>query len=287
MKKMRAILAGLLLACVMPFAAQAVQQTSAVEVLEPAQTELPAQVQIVQRQQLPQNLSVLPMAQMGKTYAVTKAEALKANCKRAYLTFDDTVSDVTVQMLDTMKQYGVHATFFVTGKADPDILRRMQAEGHAVGNHSTSHDYKRIYTSSAGFWADFKEQQEYLNSVLGYYPTLMRFPGGSNNTVSHKYGGKNIMYQLAREVTNAGYTYFDWNVSPEDATTKPLSADTIAQRVLSQAKGKKDIIVLMHHSAPRSTSAQALPAIIEGLQAQGFVFLPLTEDAFNRQFLTP
>lgn len=287
MKKIRALLAGMMLACVLPFAAQAVQGMDVVEVVEPVQTELPAQIQVVRQQQVPQNLSVLPMAEMGKNYAQQKAEELKANCKRAYLTFDDTVSDVTVQMLDTLQQYQVPATFFVTGKGDPAILQRMQAEGHAIGNHTTSHDYKKLYSSSAGFWADFNEQQEYLNSVLGYYPTLMRFPGGSNNTVSYKYGGKWMMNQLAKEVTNAGYTYFDWNVSPEDATSKPLAASTIAQRVLSQAQGKKDIIVLMHHSAPRSTSAQALPAIIEGLQAQGFVFLPLTEDSFNRQFLTP
>lgn len=282
MKKFGALLGGLVLAWMLPFLVQGAEAPA----VEPAQ-ELPPVVQIVTQQQVPDVPSILPMAEMGKTYAQQKAEELKANCKRAYLTFDDTVSDVTIRMLDTLQQYQVPATFFVTGKADPEILLRMKNEGHAVGNHTTSHDYQKLYTSSAGFWADFYEQQEYLNSVLGYYPTILRFPGGSNNTVSYKYGGKGIMYQLAREVTDAGYTYFDWNVSPEDATSKPLPAATITQRVLSQAKNQKDIIVLMHDSAPRSTSADALPAIIEGLQAQGFVFLPLTEDAFNRQFLKP
>lgn len=282
MKKFGAILAGLVMACMLPFVAQGAE----VSAVTP-QMELPPTVQVLKQQQLPEVPSILPMAEMGKSYAQQKAEELKANCKRAYLTFDDTVSDVTIRMLDTLQQYHVPATFFVTGKADPEILLRMKAEGHAVGNHTTSHDYKKLYSSSAGFWADFNEQQEYLNSVLGYYPTILRFPGGSNNTVSYQYGGKGIMYQLAREVTDAGYTYFDWNVSPEDASVKPVPAATITQRVLSQAKSQKDIIVLMHDSAPRSTSADALPAIIEGLQAQGFVFLPLTEDSFNRQFLKP
>lgn len=282
MKKFGAVLAGLVMACILPFMAQGAEAS----VVTP-EVELPPTVQVLKQQQLPEVPSILPMAEMGKNYAQQKAEELKANCKRAYLTFDDTVSDVTIRMLDTLQQYHVPATFFVTGKADPEILLRMKAEGHAVGNHTTSHDYKRLYSSSAGFWADFNEQQEYLNSVLGYYPTILRFPGGSNNTVSYKYGGKGIMKQLAGEVTNAGYTYFDWNVSPEDASAKPVPAATITQRVLSQAKNQKDIIVLMHDSAPRSTSADALPAIIEGLQAQGFVFLPLTEDSFNRQFLKP
>ena len=202
-----------------------------------------------------------------------------------YLTFDDAPSQNTVSILNTLRDYEAPATFFVTGKADASILLRMRDEGHAIGNHTLSHDYARIYKSPQAFWNDFDAQGRYLQGVLGYLPTLIRFPGGSNNTVSYNYGGRSVMKTICYQAKQYGYLYFDWNVSSGDADKTTVPKDTIVRNVLNGCKNKTDAVVLMHQSSYKTTTAQALPEIIRGLQDMGFVFVRLNEDSVRPQFL--
>ena len=205
--------------------------------------------------------------------------------KKVYLTFDDAPSQNTVSILNTLRDYEAPATFFVTGKADASILLRMRDEGHAIGNHTLSHDYARIYKSPQAFWNDFDAQGRYLQGVLGYLPTLIRFPGGSNNTVSYNYGGRSVMKTICYQAKQYGYLYFDWNVSSGDADKTTVPKDTIVRNVLNGCKNKTDAVVLMHQSSYKTTTAQALPEIIRGLQDMGFVFVRLNEDSVRPQFL--
>lgn len=209
----------------------------------------------------------------------------KFNTKRAYLTFDDGVSANTITILDTLKKYNVKASFFITGKSDPEILKRIVQEGHIIGNHTASHDYKYIYSSIDNFWADFNEEQEYLKSVTGKAPIFVRFPGGSNNTVSTHYGNKQIMNTLTAQMKEKGYLYVDWNVSSGDASGKTLPKNTIVNNVLEGCKGKSEAIVLMHQISSKTTTAQALPEIIEGLQKMGFDIVALSDSSYLPQFL--
>lgn len=192
-----------------------------------------------------------------------------------YLTFDDGPSGITEQVLDTLDSYGVKASFFVIGvenaKYQP-LMKRMADAGHCVALHTYSHSYKTIYASSEAFWKDIGEMQHIVAENTGAAPTIFRFPGGSSNSVCKKYGGKGLMKRLANEAEEKGYTYIDWNVSAEDSNGGHPSAQTIAQRVLRGCKGKKCAVVLMHDSAACKATMQALPAIIEGLQEQGFTF---------------
>lgn len=207
--------------------------------------------------------------------------------KRAYLTFDDGASAVSLSILKTLKENNIKATFFITGQGNPDIVKQIYDEGHAIGNHSSSHLYSYIYSSTDAFWEDFNKQQEFLKEVTGEYPTILRFPGGSNNTVSNKYNN-GIMNILTKDVTEKGYTYFDWNVSGQDAVSStPTPASKIVSSVVEGAKNKDNIIILLHHTGVKSTTAEALPAIIEALKAEGYTFLPLSEYSFNNQFLKP
>ncbi len=212
-----------------------------------------------------------------------KEENTEEAGKVAYLTFDDSVSENTEKILDILKENSVKATFFLTGKADPAILKRMSEEGHTIGNHTMTHDYASIYKDSDGFWSDFYAEEEYIESVIGEKPVMMRFPGGSNNTVSNKYN-KNIMKQLIQEANEKGYAYIDWNVSAGDATGKPASKEDIVGNVINGAKNKDKIVVLMHQTKPKATTVEALPEIIRQLKAQGYEILPLTESSFRPQF---
>ena len=111
----------------------------------------------------------------------------------------------------------------------------------------------------------------------------MRFPGGSNNTVSKKYK-KGIMSDLTTQVQIKGYAYVDWNVDSGDASGNNVAATRIKNNVLRQAKNKNSICVLMHDTSSKGTTVKALPGIIEGLKKQGYKFEVLTEKTYGYHF---
>ena len=200
--------------------------------------------------------------------------------KVCYLTFDDGPSYVTPQVLDTLKRYNVKATFFVvgaycTGDNNVKMLKRMAAEGHAIALHCNNHTYAKVYASEAAYFADLSAVSKKVEAATGMQSMVVRFPGGTSNTAS-RYYTKGLMTTLSKKLLAMGYAYFDWNVSSGDAAGGVQSAYTIANNVLTRAKGQNKICVLMHDGAGKRTTAQALPAIIEGLKKQGYSFAVLT-----------
>lgn len=209
--------------------------------------------------------------------------------KIAYLTFDDGPSvENTPRVLDTLRRERIHGTFFVNAKSDSDslnLMKRAVTEGNAIGNHTLTHNYAKIYRNVEAFCADFAENEDLIERATGVRTKIMRFPGGSNNGVSAQYGGQGIMPKIAAEMKRQGYVYFDWNVSSGDAAGTEVPSQRIIENVLSQAQGKEKVIVLMHDSSVKKTSAEALPTIIQGLRQQGFSFAKLEADSYSYQFL--
>ncbi len=210
-----------------------------------------------------------------QSYAeLEKTKAEEKDAPRVYLTFDDGPSDNTEKILDTLAKYNVKATFFIIGKQGGKaaaLYRRLADEGHAVGNHTYSHKYSEIYSSTEKFWEQYEKNDEFFYTLTGRHLTLLRFPGGSNNTVSERYC-RGIMNKLTRQAKERGINYFDWNVSSLDAEAEHQKKSVIINAVLSQCKGKKRAVVLMHDNSTKKTTAEALPEIIETLKARGFVF---------------
>lgn len=202
--------------------------------------------------------------------ALEKGETVK---KIAYLTFDDGPSKNTSKILDILKKYNIRATFFVNGKPGfKDIYIRIYKEGHGIGNHTYCHEYNEIYTSVD----DFKSDVNKLNRLLieyGIKPNhMLRFPGGSNNTVSKKYGGDIIMEELVQVMSEEGYKYYDWNVTSGDACSQGLTKDAIVQNVINGCKGKKNAVILFHDLNPKISTVEALPEIIEYLLSENYEF---------------
>lgn len=197
-----------------------------------------------------------------------------------YLTFDDGPSDNTLKILDILDLYGIKATFFVVATAKTEYLPIIQSRGHAIGLHSASHKYSVIYADVNSYLADIQQVSDTVNNIIGLRSNIMRFPGGSSNTVSAKYC-KGIMTDLTARIPDLGYSYYDWNVSSGDASAAKVSADKIVNNVLNGAKGKGSICVLMHDTAAKNTTVEALPAVIEGLDAMGFRFAAVTADVFG------
>ena len=203
--------------------------------------------------------------------------------KKAYLTFDDGPSELTPELLDVLREHQVKATFFVNGKEDSrslELYRRKQKEGHALGNHTYSHHYHRIYAGLDEFMEDFKELEELLASTTGTRPRIMRFPGGSNNTVSRSVAGYDIMPRIIQKVLAEGYQYFDWNIYGFDGNMPVPSSEEIARAVLHQSQQQemqgKDLHILLHDNHFNKTTLQALPQIIEELKQKGYHFKTLT-----------
>ncbi|MGC5325919.1 exo-beta-N-acetylmuramidase NamZ domain-containing protein [Brevibacillus sp. SYSU BS000544] len=217
------------------------------------------------------------------------APPVQSSEKVAYLTFDDGPSKVTLKVLNILKQEKVPATFFIVGKSikgNEGILKQTVAEGHSIGNHTFSHNYKAIYRDRESFMKDVEAGNQAIEKVIGYRPTMFRFPGGSNNTVSKKaqnpavYGkDKWIMYELVDAIKASGYQYFDWNVSSGDASGMNYTASEAIAQVKGSSKNKRELVILLHDAASKENTANALPEIISYLKAQGYTFKVLDHNS--------
>ena len=126
------------------------------------------------------------------------------------LTFDDGPSPNTDRILEILDRYGVKATFFVvgrTGEADQERMRRIVAAGHAIGMHSWSHDYKKVYASVEDFLAEFDRLYQWIYEITGVYPSVFRFPGGSINSYD-----RGVYQEIIAEMTRRGFVYYDWKI---------------------------------------------------------------------------
>lgn len=196
--------------------------------------------------------------------------------KVIYLTFDDGPSANTARLLDVLDQYNVKATFFVVNTGYTDILSRMAQAGHAIGIHSATHDYDKIYASEDAFFSDLYQMRDIIAEKSGVTTTLMRFPGGSSNTVSSFNPG--IMTRLTKEVERRGYQYFDWNVSSGDADGAK-TADEVFANVVQGVCGRSVSVVLQHDS--KGFSVDAVEEIIKWGLDNGFTFAALTPGSYG------
>ncbi|MGG4442046.1 exo-beta-N-acetylmuramidase NamZ domain-containing protein [Brevibacillus fortis] len=212
----------------------------------------------------------------------------KTSEKIAYLTFDDGPSPVTLRILDTLKEHQVKATFFIVGRevaGHEAILKRIVAEGHAVGGHSYSHNYQLVYKNMESFFADLEKGSQMIEKATGVKPTVFRYPGGSTNTVSLKYQDPKrynkqhtVMNAIKAEAKQRGYTFIDWNVTNGDARSNKYTAAQTLANIKQQVKSQKEIVVLMHDSSTKSPTAEALSEIISFLKEKGYRFEVIQAD---------
>lgn len=200
------------------------------------------------------------------------------------LTFDDGPSKTTPDVLNALNAAGVHATFFVVATGHNEkylpLLTEAVSAGHQIALHSASHEYSDIYRSSEAYWADIALLKEriapYVDAESIRY---LRFPGGSTNTVSHRYGGRQIMQQLKAQAEQKGYAWIDWNVCAEDATASHPNAAQILRNVQNDAKDQPICVVLMHDTNATHETVKALPDILEWFAAKGYRFFTVQQMA--------
>ena len=196
------------------------------------------------------------------------------NIGTIYLTFDDGPSNNTSKILDILKQEDIKATFFLVNfnSSYNPVVKRIYDEGHSIGIHSYTHNYKLIYSSVSAYFDDLNKMNDKIKTITGSDTKLLRFPGGSSNTISSF--NKGIMTTLVKEVTNAGYHYFDWNVDSSDAWSARNSNDVYNNVINNLKKGTN--IVLMHDLSSNEKTVNVLEKIIKDAKEKGYTFANIT-----------
>ena len=189
----------------------------------------------------------------------------------AYITIDDGPSrDNTPQILDLLKENNIKATFFVLPRKNvDDLYERIVSEGHEIANHSYSHDYKKLYSANVDDFAeDAAQARDFVQEKLGVTTTSFRFPGGAMGKKSE------IIEPRKKILEDLGYRWFDWNASTGDSDSGPdgKNVEALVSNVVDKTKDREKLIILMHDSADKTATPEALSFIIEKLKEQGYGF---------------
>lgn len=198
--------------------------------------------------------------------------------KVIYLTFDDGPSKNTQAVLDVLDKYEVKATFFVTGQNPEyfDMIKTESKKGHTIGVHTYSHSFQEIYSGIDAYFKDLDKMNGVIKEQTGKTTNVLRFPGGSSNTVSRNYSS-GIMSTLAKECEKRGYQYYDWNATNGDGGCS-TSASSLANTAIREGGSQESIVILMHDGTCNGASAEALPQIIEHYRSQGYTFKGIDEN---------
>lgn len=192
------------------------------------------------------------------------------NSKVAYLTFDDGPNYNTNEILDILKENNIKATFFLVGsmvKNNPNIVERINEEGHVIANHTYSHKYN--YKTKEEFIAEVEATDRLISEAIGedYKSYFVRVPGGSM--------GKSMIQEAIKE--NA-YKSINWTAKfGDDEKGGKVNVDYVINRVKETAGDDKYEVILAHST--KSVTAKALQTIIDNLKVDGYIFEPLMEDS--------
>ncbi|MGA2742074.1 MAG: polysaccharide deacetylase family protein [Bryobacteraceae bacterium] len=180
------------------------------------------------------------------------------------LTFDDGPNPVdTPKLLDILRQKRVCATFFVVGEraqAHPEIVRREQAEGHLIGNHTWSHPSLFCFLTPARLREEIERGEEAVQRICGFRPRYFRSPVGLRHPLLGPY------------LKNAGLEYVSWRLRTWD--TMGLKPETLTRRILDKVASGDIILMHDHRDAGARVLLETLPGIIDELRRRGFEFVP-------------
>lgn len=225
-----------------------------------------SQAEVLSRLKLPEISRIGYQLKYPDLYSEIPEELIRTK-KTAYLTFDDGPSVRTLEILDILREHDVKATFFVvTEDANPDILRAIVAEGHAIGVHTNTHRYREIYRSVEDFLDDFYTAYMKIYEATSVKPEIFRFPGGSINAYN-----RGIYQELISEMLRRGFLYYDWNVSCMDANPS-IAPKEIVETIKSTVNGQDRLVILAHDSTSKHQTVEALPEIIEYIREAGYTF---------------
>ena len=189
--------------------------------------------------------------------------------KVVFLTFDDGTSKTnTPEVLRILKENNIKATFFLTGsnienggETARELVKQEFESGHAIANHSYSHDCNKLYPGRnldmKAFKEDYEKNDKLLKSILGenFTTHVMRCPGG--------YMSWKNMDELDKYLEKNNIASIDWNALNADAEGPKKNAKQLAQYAIKTSEGKEMVVLLMHDTYGKEETVKALPTIIK------------------------
>nr|WP_233147027.1 polysaccharide deacetylase family protein [Paenibacillus selenitireducens] len=204
------------------------------------------------------------------TTKVAEGEDARPKGKIVYLTFDDGPSEWTGKFLDVLRQHGVKATFFMQGsqlqrKSLQSDVKRAVREGHYVGGHSMTHQYKKLYEEGQ-FVSEMKSSLALIHDITGESPHLVRPPYGSVPGLNDK--------KLRDQIVKEGMKIWDWTIESNDWKLKD-HPEQIVENIKKTTK--VDLEVVLMHEKPQTL--QVLPEIIAFYEKKGYRFGVYSDNA--------
>ena len=191
--------------------------------------------------------------------------------KQVALSFDAAWgNDDTRRILDILKKHNVKVTFFMTGgwvESYPDDVRAILADGHDLGNHSENHKNMSELSDEA-CQEEIQKVHTKVQELTGYEMCLFRPPYGDYDN------------HVIKNVQKCGYYPIQWSIDSLD--WKDYGADDIVKRVVESDKLNNGAIILMHNGA--KYTADALDAVITGLQDKGYELVPISELIYKDKY---
>ena len=195
--------------------------------------------------------------------------SLPGHGKVVAMTFDDGPRPWTMDLLDSLKERNIKATFFVVGrvvKTYPEVIKRIAAEGHELANHTWSHPRNMARMPQRVVRRELELCRDAIVEVAGVKPRVFRPPGGSFTKD-----------QSAWIYDEFDYVNIMWSVDPED--WKRPGAEVITSRIMNgweKSKGTHDGAIILAHDLHQPT-VKAMPATLDALQIEGYSFLTVSE----------
>ena len=201
--------------------------------------------------------------------------------KIVFLTFDDGTSKTnTPEVLRILDENNIKATFFLTGsnienggETARELVKQEFESGHAIANHSYSHDCGKLYPGRnldmKAFKEDYEKNDKLLKSILGenFTTHVMRCPGG--------YMSWKNMDELDEYLEKNDIASIDWNALNADAEGPKKNAKQLAQYAIKTSEGKEMVVLLMHDTYGKEETVKALPTIIKYFKDNGYEFRTL------------
>lgn len=201
--------------------------------------------------------------------------------KIVFLTFDDGTSKTnTPEVLRILDENNIKATFFLTGsnienggETARELVKQEFESGHAIANHSYSHDCNKLYPGRKldmeAFKEDYEKNDKLLKSILGenFTTHVMRCPGG--------YMSWKNMDELDEYLEKNDIASIDWNALNADAEGPRKNAKQLANYAIKTSEGKEMVVLLMHDTYGKEETVKALPTIIKYFKDNGYEFRTL------------
>jgi len=184
------------------------------------------------------------------------------NVKNIAITFDDGPDlKFTPQILDILQEKDVKATFFVVGmqvNKYPEVLERIESEGHMIGNHSYYHpSFTKLDSDELA--AEINNTDDKIFEVTGHKPTIVRPPYGAVND------------EVREQLQEWNKEVVLWNIDPRDWDGTPV--DDMFENIMDHARDGGNILLHSFGSKHVENTVKLLPLIIDELRAEGYSFV--------------